>query len=45
MARNSSVTSMVNTCATTATEIPMLGSFMDAKPKPICMATICPAST
>src|SRR5690606_942936 len=45
IARNSSVTSMVNTWATTATEMPMAGSFIEAKPRPICMATICPAMT
>src|SRR5690606_24244500 len=44
-ARNSSVTSMVNTCPTTATEIPMAGSFIEAKPRPICIAMICPART
>src|SRR5471030_584141 len=43
--RNNSVTSMVKNCPITATDTPLVGSTMDAKPMPIWIATICPATT
>src|SRR5450830_1294002 len=45
MARNISVTSMVKNCPITAAETPLTGSTMDAKPMPIWIAMICPATT
>jgi hypothetical protein len=45
MARNSRVTSMVRNCPMVATDTPLTGSTMDAKPMPIWMPMICPAIT
>jgi hypothetical protein len=45
MARNSNVTSMVKNCPITATDTPLTGSTIDAKPMPIWMAMIWPAIT